>query len=858
MRLRTRNLRSTLLASVLAVHCLPLPAVGEWRPHRTPAARQSQGPGQQPPPPSQGQDPQQQPQGQGQPHQEQAQLRQTGIECEDGPNGITVSGPKIYDDSLLQQMLQTAEARLATLQVIDQASVLGKLGAVTGASQQISSFGLNVQGAPVPGVTTTTGLPTLSTTQVTAADPSKNTLTTVSGLGTQNVTTTQPQFNPPGATAPAPTTTLPSSFSVSASDILNEEVQLTAEINGLRLLLAGSLSDHFIKHRPDHKPGEQELTKLKETIGFNVSVEPDRRYKDAVAIVEVEIGNTKTALRENVSEVVKNKQGLCSNDATRAQCIEDIVNRSTAEVEPPAVTAIIPRDKTYNVAAIKDGSVSIGGGVATQLLGVSGSWLTGHKTYYLIKDQDTVALTYSPAEQDNIGFKWQFRPVLGQRYVNAGLKQTFAQVAFPIPGEAEDGEVGRVTVHTYWQGYDRKTGVLKKDDIRSKCTMYSNAELPTFKQPVTPVAFDVTNVEDLGGGQMMVKLEGRFLPGTYVRFGGTMLTAGTGLKFEYQDIKFTAPIAGLATNNVFLVAQDGSESPLTFNDSHCSLGHAPKIDEATVTPVDDSTSRLRVHVTPADFAVETSSPRPLFIIGQRVFGHADAPLKVEEENKGAADYKVYLSAIVPNAVYTPTAALVVKPLFAPPGCTSNALPIGGLKPPGPEKLTPLERGETEIKYLLTGTDLGSVQVLSPAGAKLDKVGTADPDKMRLLTLKPEHLKTNKQVLFQRAGKQPSLMTIPEFEPKKPMPPAALGSIAVGSDEVVIVGEGLSDVEGVTYKEQPVSTFKVVNDQTLRLSGLVALGLTSSAGTQRIFIKFKSDAKPKEVDIRVVNTISTEQ
>src|SRR5437868_1694908 len=61
-------------------------------------------------------------------------------------NGIRVEQPKVYDDALLQQMLQAAQARLMALQVLDQASIIQRLGAVSGATQQISSFGLNVQG----------------------------------------------------------------------------------------------------------------------------------------------------------------------------------------------------------------------------------------------------------------------------------------------------------------------------------------------------------------------------------------------------------------------------------------------------------------------------------------------------------------------------------------------------------------------------------------------------------------------------------------------------------------------------------------------------------------------------------------
>src|SRR5436190_1179086 len=41
--------------------------------------------------------------------------------------GITVDDPRVYDDARLQQMLQAAEARLATLQLIDQSQILAKL-----------------------------------------------------------------------------------------------------------------------------------------------------------------------------------------------------------------------------------------------------------------------------------------------------------------------------------------------------------------------------------------------------------------------------------------------------------------------------------------------------------------------------------------------------------------------------------------------------------------------------------------------------------------------------------------------------------------------------------------------------------
>jgi hypothetical protein len=151
---------------------------------------------------------------------------------------------------------------------------------------------------------------------------------------------------------------------------------------------------------------------------------------------------------------------------------------------------------------------------------------------------------------------------------------------------------------------------------------------------------------------------------------------------------------------------------------------------------------------------------------------------------------------------------------------------------------------------LSGKELKKLSLLSPDGQSWKEIS----DEMRILILPTESLKNNKQLLLQRGTEKPFLLIIPEFETKKLATPKALGSISVNSDEIVIAGEGFNDLEGLTFREQAVTTFKVVNDLTLRISGLAALGLTSSAGTQRIFIKFKSSPRPVEVDIPVVNNI----
>jgi hypothetical protein len=154
---------------------------------------------------------------------------------------------------------------------------------------------------------------------------------------------------------------------------------------------------------------------------------------------------------------------------------------------------------------ITDQSTSIGGGVVTQIVGLSGSFLRGRKTYYLVQDQDTLALTFHPDHNEKnewAGFLWQFRPVLGQRYVKSGLKQTFVQVAFAKASDTPN--FGEVQVRTYWRRYDRKRGILKEVVQGSLREPIVRAPIPSFKlipNPAEDLIFNVTKLEDPGAAR---------------------------------------------------------------------------------------------------------------------------------------------------------------------------------------------------------------------------------------------------------------------------------------------------------------------------------------------------------------------
>src|SRR5688572_16062717 len=80
-------------------------------------------------------------------------------------NGIIVGEPKLYDDALLQQMLNAAQAKLASLQLVDQAQIAAKVGGLTGADQRVNSVAISVQTPSLPQVKTTEKGPTNLTVQ---------------------------------------------------------------------------------------------------------------------------------------------------------------------------------------------------------------------------------------------------------------------------------------------------------------------------------------------------------------------------------------------------------------------------------------------------------------------------------------------------------------------------------------------------------------------------------------------------------------------------------------------------------------------------------------------------------------------
>lgn len=743
-------------------------------------------------------------------------------------DGIYVQRPEVYDDSSLQQMLNAARSKLASLQGLDQTTLLQHLGAITGSTFQQSLFSAQVSGPNLPSTVTTANGPTSTVAATTGTSPASTTTTTAPN---QSVASTSPTATSPIPASPTDTAyALPMTFSGSATDVLNEELQLTYEIANLQLLLEGSLSDRFVKGT--------RTVKRRTTVGFSVNFSPGKKYKNAIAVVEVEVKRPE-------------KNTLDEKDP-----------------EPPAITALLPQEKTYNVAAIKDRTTSIGAGIVTSVVSGGASWTGGRKTFYVVQDQDTVALRQPASDpKTDAAFSWQFRPVLGEPFVRTGMRQTFVQLALAVNNFA--GCFGTVLVRTYWRKYDQKNGIVK-DVIADSIREQDVTPIPVFDLGPT---IGTLGYEDLGNGQVQVAIGGSFLSGTYIRIGNNYYREGTpGFTSETTQIRFIASAADIAVQQAYIVSRDGAEvrildpSDAEYREKLSTSCEAEPVQEqnkdqgwtnpaklaAQVVSFDDSNVVLEVKGT----GIPNTDTDPkldsyYLLVGNRLLGLRDSQF---ERSIGTADltYRV----VVPASALSTTPKVFLLPLFwkkekyeLPAAIPDFALSSSG------EKLVLIDKGDKASTYLLYGNRLKNAQVLAPYGLTLKPVDSLKDDgTIRLLVLTSDQLKTAKQIVLQKeAAERPTVVSIPAPDAKDAAKPTltAQSRITVGMDEVVITGDALDKLKAVRFKKTTLKFTLSDDKKSVTVSGLAAARVTATPSEETLEFEFEGGQK-STAKVDVVN------
>jgi hypothetical protein len=377
-------------------------------------------------------------------------------------NGISVGAPKVFDNRSLTLMLESLNQTLAQQQqnYVDQKSVLNALSNVQGLSTSELSTNLQITGSPTPTRDISTQL---NTGNVDAnGKPLPNTFQRKTDVNTPGVT--------PAAPAPDTFASLPSGFNPtfgsSASDLLNDQVNLTYQIFNLRMILERALSDrlnHSECSNANHGL-DCNATRLQSVLGFNVTIDPPRTANDAVAVVEITLTATPTA-----SSTESPKQSIPVNpDEKRLSLV-----------------ALMPQEKTYNAAALSAKSNAFGGSAVVHAFQIGGSVRKRSQVFYVYRDSDTISYERMSADPNTIIFGWMFRPVLGRKSVSPGLRQLFAITALPnvdcippkeTPHDYRNCDLPKLntSVHTYWKKYDYRTltSYEERDANRAKKFQY--------------------------------------------------------------------------------------------------------------------------------------------------------------------------------------------------------------------------------------------------------------------------------------------------------------------------------------------------------------------------------------------------
>lgn len=448
-------------------------------------------------------------------------------------NGIHVGQPKVYDSRELTLMLDGLSESLRGKQFVDPAALAKALGNTQGYRNTDFSQSVFANGAVGPQAASVfagtlgsdSSTPASSDTSSTASAPAVtiNVSPTQNAGGTTSASTSGSSGLGPQAPALPTLQTAPTyapTFGPNGSDTLSDEVNLTYQLYNIRMLLSRSLTDRL--HNQD--------SRLQAVLGFDIDIEQDKTLADSAAIVEV---------TPRMTDVPSG----CENSV-------------------PNVVALMPEEGSHNAATLNQKANAFGGAIAASVFSVGYSGQKRSQVFYLYRDMDTLSLQKLAADGALQYFGWQFRPVLGKRSVDPGLRHMIVVLSLPCSDTGNVQPKIDLSVKTRWVRYESKTqttvstrhfwqSAMPKD----VATTFSGVEVPStnsFQDRLKPKVTGVTWFPSEDSSGIAVVKGDNFFPGTTVRLGSKVFhSSAEGLTIKSdKELEVVVPLSLAAIGGV--------------------------------------------------------------------------------------------------------------------------------------------------------------------------------------------------------------------------------------------------------------------------------------------------------------------
>lgn len=671
-------------------------------------------------------------------------------------NGISVGRPKLFDNRTLQIMLEQLNQQLETVRVVDQQKLIDSL--------------LKQQGAEVTDVSRTL----LLTTPVQPKVETKEAAGEDGALAPSERTTTEelPAPAAPGLPELIAAPTYTPTFGPNSADLLFDQVSLSYQIFNVRMLLERSLTDRLWDEEP----------RLQAVLGFQVSLDPPKRFRDHAAFVEVTV--------------------------TSASGKTDLV-------------ALMPFEKTYNSSALSNRSNDFGGSAVARVLTLGYRERRRQQHFYLFRDADTLALE-DLRNPNTVGttFGWTFRPVLGRRSVTAGVRQMFAVVSMPAPDGEQKQEALQVTVRTYWRSYHRSTLTTRSAGERDVMTWNSPAELAIYsssfvekrlRPEIKKVDWWVTDTNSA-----VVTITGKnFFPGTRVLIGSTVYDSpanGLVLKSD-RTLELRTTARELASGDAVLSGRYGGPARLELGSGE------PQQKGILIRRLSARPERGRAYI-PLEIELQdraggdlslVAANKPLLIIGDRFipgpYREQRIPCEVPFEGKAVQRTCLHLEALVPGDLLEKDTLIKIRFPFLgsdwadarPLNRENKSFQVFNLG------------GENEVSLAIQGpgfTEKWTVQ--------LDKTYTQADSSLRMIRPTMMLLRINKTlldnykrlILIPEKG-TPTVLDIPAVTPPAPVPSLDSGqakpqAVKGSSPSVEFKGKNLGAIQKAWFEGKELS------------------------------------------------------